>query len=297
MTHRLEVSHATCGARGVRDLLHRQVETAIAQLPQHQATDEQIHTARKHMKAARATLRLLRPTLSQAAYGRENRALRDAARVLSAARDDTVLLKKLGDLARQTKGSGKRRRLSEFRARLQREANRRRSELARRGLRQSAARLRGALMMVDSWPTPPKEWKPVYRSLRDSYRKGRRCARCNAQRASGPTLHEWRKRAKYLRNQLELIAPLQHATVEAMSSELHKLSDHLGEEHDLAVLGELAHRSGRQLGRKADSTLQKLIDKRRRKMRKRALSVGLPIYAEKPGHFETRLRHYFREWS
>jgi CHAD domain-containing protein len=216
---------------------------------------------------------------------------------LSAARDDTVLLKALGELTRQTKGSGKRRRLTEFRARLQREANRRRGELARRGLRQSAARLRSALTMVASWPRPPEEWQPVYRGLRDSYREGRRCARCNEQRASGPTLHEWRKRAKCLRNQLELIAPVQHASVEAMSGELHKLSDHLGQEHDLAILGALAHRNGRRLGRKADSALQKLIDKRRRKMRKRALAVGLPIYAEKPGHFETRLRTYFREWS
>jgi CHAD domain-containing protein len=281
----------------MRDLLHRQVQRAIAQLPQCQATDEQIHSARKHMKAARATLRLLRPMLSEAAYGRENRALRDAARVLSAARDDTVLLQTLGELTRQTKGSGKRRRLSEFRARLQRDAGRRRGELARHGLRQSAARLRSALTMVDSWPTPPEDWKPVYRSLRASYRKGRRCARCNAQHATGPTLHEWRKRAKYLRSQLELIAPVQHASVEAMCAQLHKLSSHLGEEHDLAVLGELAHRSGRQLGRKADATLQKRIAKRRRKMCMRALAVGLPLYAEKPGHFEKRLRHYFRCWS
>ena len=238
MTHRFAVSHATRGARGMRDLLHRQVQRAIAQLPQRQATDEQIHSARKHMKAARATLRLLRPMLSEAAYGRENRALRDAARVLSAARDDTVLLQTPGELTRETKGSGQRRRLSEFRARLQRDAGRRRSELARHGLRQSAARLRSALTMVDSWPTPPEDWKPVYRSLRASYRKGRCCARCNAQHATGPTLHEWRKCAKHLRSQLELIAPAQHASVEAMSTQLHKLSAHLGEEHDLAVLGE-----------------------------------------------------------
>ena len=104
MTHRFEVSHATCGARGMRDLLHRQVEAAIAQLPQREATDEQIHRARKHMKAARATLRLLPPTLSAIAYGRENRALRDAARVLSATRDDTVLLKTLGELASRATG-------------------------------------------------------------------------------------------------------------------------------------------------------------------------------------------------
>jgi hypothetical protein len=82
-----------------------------------------------------------------------------------------------------------------------------------------------------------------------------------------------------------------------MSTKLHELSDHLGEEHDLAVLAELAHRSGRQLGRKTDIALQKRIAKRRRRSCKRALAVGLPIYAEKPGHFEKRLRQYFRSWS
>jgi hypothetical protein len=51
------------------------------------------------------------------------------------------------------------------------------------------------------------------------------------------------------------------------------------------------------MGRKADSALQKLIDKRRRKRRKRALAVGLPIYAEKSAQFEARLRHYFQRWS
>jgi CHAD domain-containing protein len=294
---RFELQHGGRGARGVRDILHRQLETALADLPRAAATDEQIHTARKHMKAARATLRLLRPLLTETAYRSENRTLRDAARALSAARDDTVLLKTLSELAQQTKGAGKRRRLAALRADLQSAARRRRAELARHGLRQSAASLRSALAMVDSWPAPPQQWPPIYGSLRDSYRKGRRCARCNSRSASGPALHEWRKRAKYLRNQLEVIAPVQHASVEAMAAKLHKLSDHLGDEHDLAVLGELARRRRRLLGRKADSTLQKKIEQRRRKMCKRALAVGLPIYAEKPARFEKRLRGYFRRWS
>lgn len=297
MTGRFEVSHSTSGARAMRDILHRQLKTALAELPPNEPTDEEIHSARKHMKAARATLRLLRPLLTDEAYRRENRILRDAARALSAARDDTVLLKTLGEIARENWGSGKRRRLGAFRKRLQREARRRRSELAHHGLRQSAARLREALALLDSWPAPPRDWSPVYRSLRNSYRKGRRCARGNAVRASGPALHEWRKRAKYLRSQLEVIAPVQHASVEAMSAKLHKLSDHLGDEHDLAVLAELARRRSGLLGRKADCALQKIIDKRRRKMCRRALSVGLPLYTEKPAHFESRLRRYFRRFS
>jgi hypothetical protein len=62
-------------------------------------------------------------------------------------------------------------------------------------------------------------------------------------------------------------------------------------------VGDLAERSAAQVGRKADFALQKLIRNRHRKLCKRALAVGLPIYAEKPGHFQRRLLQYFQQWS
>ena len=296
MTRRFEVSRATCGAGGIRDILQRQLTAAVNELPRGKAGDEEIHRARKRMKAARATLRLLRPLLGEAAYRRENALLRDAGRALSAARDDTVLVQTLAELAGKTRGA-KQQDLAEFQTQLRRDAGRRRVALEQRGLRQSAARLRTALDMIERWRAPPADWKPVYRSLRESYRKGRRCARSNARCADGATLHEWRKRAKYLRSQLEVIAPVQHASVEAMTAQLHKLADHLGDEHDLAVLAGLAQRRRAHLGRKAQAALQKRIDRKRRALCKRALRVGLPLYAEKPAHFSARLKHYFREWS
>jgi hypothetical protein len=57
VTQGFEVSHTTSGARGMRAILHRQIEAAIAALPRHDPTDEEIHAARKQMKAARATPR------------------------------------------------------------------------------------------------------------------------------------------------------------------------------------------------------------------------------------------------
>jgi hypothetical protein len=72
----LAVSHATCGARGMRAILHRQIEAALVGLPRAHATDEEIHESRKRMKAARATLRLLRPLLSETSY-RVHRGSRD----------------------------------------------------------------------------------------------------------------------------------------------------------------------------------------------------------------------------
>jgi hypothetical protein len=70
-----------------------------------------------------------------------------------------------------------------------------------------------------------------------------------------------------------------------------------------------SYREGRQYARcnapdghhrvdgKTNHELQRLIDKRRRKLRKRALRAGLSLYAEKPAQFEARLRGYLREWQ
>jgi CHAD domain-containing protein len=224
--------------------------------------------------------------------------LRDAGRALSPARDSTVLVKTFEGLVQRAPGKSTRKRLAGLRAQLRDDASRSHAEVARHGLRESGARLRTALQRLDSWPEPAADWKAVRRSLRDSYRKGRRCARCNARQRDGAILHEWRKRAKYLRSQLQALAPVQHASLKSMTDELHYLSDHLGEEHDLAVLGELARRDGRHpVDATTNKSLQRLIDKRRRKLRKRALQVGLPLYAEKPAHFEARLRRYLREWT
>ena len=294
MSARFEVSHATSGARGVRDILHRQLETGIDKLPEGEPTDAQIHQARKHLKAARATLRLLRPVLSERAWRKENSLLRAAARSLSAARDGSVLVSTLGKLRRRVAGANSGRDLDALQKRLRHESNRRRRELARNGLRRTAAQLRAAIAAVGSWPSPPTDWKTVRDALRESYRKGRRCARSNARQRSGRRLHEWRKRAKDLRSQLEVLAPVQHATLKSMSDELHQLADYLGDEHDLAVLRDIAQHNGRGIAPKTQARLQHAISRKRRKLRKRALAVGLPLYAEKPGRFETRLRRYFR---
>ncbi|MCW2996433.1 MAG: domain containing protein, partial [Conexibacter sp.] len=54
-----------------------------------------VHDARKDIKKARALLRLARPDLDGKAYKRENTALREIARSLSAAREADVLAETL----------------------------------------------------------------------------------------------------------------------------------------------------------------------------------------------------------
>jgi CHAD domain-containing protein len=60
-----------------------------------------VHEARKNLKKTRALLRLARPGLDAAVYRRENDAIRDAARLISGARDADVMLQTVDRLAKR----------------------------------------------------------------------------------------------------------------------------------------------------------------------------------------------------
>src|SRR4051812_44960200 len=102
-----ELSQAEANAHGMRRVLCDQIDEAAELLRVRRITDTHIHSARKTLKKARATLRLLRPAVSSRVYERENATLRDVARPLSAARDARVLLDSLDRLARLYGGPAK----------------------------------------------------------------------------------------------------------------------------------------------------------------------------------------------
>src|SRR6185437_16474643 len=76
------------------------IRSALQALPAGKSDDESVHEARKDLKRARATLRLLREALGNSTYKRENAAIRDAARPLSEVRDGRVLLDALRSLVK-----------------------------------------------------------------------------------------------------------------------------------------------------------------------------------------------------
>ncbi len=246
---------------------------------------------RKQLKAARATLRLLRGSLSERAYRALHRLLRDAARQLQTARDDTVLVGTLDALMAELVREIGRGPLAAFEAQLRRGATRSGAWTRREGLCRAAAKLRGAQSRLHGCSNSAEGWGAVRRSLTDSYRRARKAARGNARQADGRSLHEWRKRTKSLHSQLLVIAPMQHASLIRLASRLHRLANRLGEEHDLAVLSE---RAGGSLEEDASSVLQRVIARRRASLQRKALALGVRAYAEKPTHFGRRLRRYFR---
>ena len=93
MSYRLDLGAPVPDA--LRAVLVERLEHAHGALrdadPDDAAAAKAVHSARKDIKKARALLRLARPDLDEATYRRENDALRDIARSLTAAREADVL--------------------------------------------------------------------------------------------------------------------------------------------------------------------------------------------------------------
>ncbi|MGB6603766.1 MAG: CHAD domain-containing protein [Steroidobacteraceae bacterium] len=296
MSQGIEVSPTRSGALGVREILRGQIAAAQSELPGARADEEGIHEARQRLKAARATLRLLRTALGEREYRAENAALRDAGRLLRPARDSVVLVRALERLVAGIDDEEARRAFERLLRELRQEARRACLEVQQQGVRRVRAQLARARARVRSSALADAGWKPVRRGLLESYRKARQGARDNRRHAGYELLHEWRKKTKSLRAQLELFAPLQNASLTRMADGLQRVSSRLGEEHDLAELAHLVRRRRRLLGAAAQALLERRIARRRRKLRKKALAAGTRAYAEKPGHFAARIRRYIRQW-
>ena len=205
----------------------------------------EVHTARKLLKRLRALATLV------GAPKEDRRALRDAGRLLAGARDAEVLAALLEVLASSIDASNDD------------------LDAARRDLAADVERTRGSLdtagaegLLVEvaqrlPWPTDPTGFRAGYRAAR----KGM------PDQPVAEAMHEWRKAVKRHWHHCEELG------LDERAERLHELSDLLGDDHDLHVLGErLPHLLG----------LPTVIAARQSALREQALALGAELFADKP---------------
>ena len=163
-------------------------------------------------------------------------------------------------------------------------------------LKASSVRFAGgpALIAAQGDPFIRDEFAAIEGGLHRVYRRGRRAYRRSLRRPDVATLHEWRKRVKYLRYQMEALTPLWEEVVGAQADALNELGDLLGEDHDLAVLHETI-RANTDACPDPDARwlLGLLIDRLRSELQARALVLGEKLYTEKPDAFVDRMHGYW----
>ena len=285
--------------REARRILRAQVSKALKKLQRGRPTDSDIHAARKDIKKARATLKLLRAALSKTQYGNENQLLREAAHPLSAARDAKILVATLDRLLKDYASARRIGGLRHLQRRLIHDSDRARHALTTgtTGARHARKLLRKARSRAEHLSVGHHDWSRIGKGLVRVYRQGYDSfAEARAEPAV-VRLHEWRKQAKYLYYQLQLLEPICPERLSWLARGLHRLSDELGDDHDLALLREqvVAHLEifPDEASRIA---LLTLIDRSRTNLQRKALLLGVQLYWDEPERFESRLHRYWLRW-
>jgi CHAD domain-containing protein len=279
----------------VRRVARGRIDHALEELRgnSHSTREESVHEARKDMKKLRALLRLVRGELGDRVYSAENACFRDTARQLAGVRDADVMLVTLGDLEERYGG-------------LPGAANRLRPALVAHRFRASASSLKPASKTavetladardrVADWPLETDGFEAFEDGLGRVYRQGRRTFRAAQKLPSAEHVHEWRKRVKDLWYHLSLLQEIWKPVMSSLSDEAHELSDRLGDEHDLSVLLQWAHRHASELDG-SDPVLRGfdvILDSRRRELQEQAFEYGARLYADKPSVFVGRLEGWW----
>jgi CHAD domain-containing protein len=279
----------------VRRVARGRIDHAIDELRGNSESSraEAVHEARKDMKKLRAVLRLMRGEIGDELYAHENACFRDTARQLSGVRDADVMILTLADLERRygdLPGAARKLRpaLVAHRFRVAAGSTRPAVQTAIDTLTEARAR-------VNDWPLDTDGFEAFEEGLGRSYRRGRK-AYSRAQELPSPeNMHEWRKRVKDLWYHVSLLQEAWKPVMSALADEAHELSDRLGDEHDVSVLIEWAHRHASALNG-ADPMLRGfdvIGASRRRELQEEAFDYGARLYADKPSRFVSRVEGWW----
>lgn len=297
MTYKLKGKESV--STGIKRIASEQTKKAITELTYTDkvGVDEAVHQARRRLKKTRAVLRLVRYSLPPSTYKQNNQSFRDIGRNLSELRDSKVRIKTLDnliphvDIISPELSSNIRRELYiDYRQEYQRVLDGDVLSLVKN-------ELKDAQDDINNWKIKSNSWSAVDQSLKRVYTRGYQDLAKAISKPRAENFHEWRKRVKYLRYQLQVVNPIWQDLVQIWVEQTHDLSNYLGEDHDLAVLKEFVSSQPERFDRDRElDFLIPAIEHRQKELRTAAISLGKKIYAEKPKNFVRRLGNYWQVW-
>jgi len=282
--------------RAVRRLSRERIGKALDHLRKCDRL-EAIHSVRKEIKKVRATLGLVRRKMGANAYRKRVKTLRAAAKRLQGPRDARVRPQALERL------------IAHFQNRLPARSFAGIEKVLSRNCREEVREFRkGSSMAVvgrllrkinrgaGDLKVKARGWVAIQPGLQESYRSGRKTFETALHETSAGKLHQWRKQVQDLGHQLRLLQSIQPERLQTAVGELKRLSQYLGDDHDLVVLRRfVARRCARQYAREI-RRLDHLINLRQKELRSAAFALGERFYADKPSSFCRRLENYWRRW-
>jgi CHAD domain-containing protein len=256
--------------------------------------EEAIHEVRKRCKRVRAVARLLRPHAREL-HRRENAAFRDIARRLSPFRDAHVQVATFDELVSR---SPKRERFMGLKDLMPIHISRNEEVLKKQlaATRNDVGAAHKRLEESRISDGPPSQL--IGAGLRVNYHRGRRTMARAYDKPDPATFHEWRKHAKDLGYQMQILRNLWPPVFKRVKSELDTLGDLLGKEHDLTVMrGAILKNVNDGIAQEDLQAFLALTEEREFQLQSEAETIGRRIYAEKSGDFIRRIFVYWDIWQ
>ncbi|MEE4331780.1 MAG: CHAD domain-containing protein [Wenzhouxiangella sp.] len=297
MSFRIERTESVQAA--IQRIATEQIDKAIAEIDSDEVDrHETVHQVRKRCKKLRALVRLVRPVFPD--YGEVNGFYRDAARELSAFRDAQAVIETFDDLIERFDSVLDGERFASIRSGLV--SRRERIDADGERIDRLIAAFREEMVAgraaVASWKLDADEGSAVAGGTRKTFKRARKAMAKAATTPTTAAFHEWRKRVKYHWYHARLLTRCWPELIEPWAQEAKRLSDLLGDEHDLAVLHGLLLDDPDRFA--DETTLQAffgLIERRRAKLRTQAFRLGRFVLFERPSHIERRVRSYVDTWK
>ena len=292
-----ELRHDQALGDNLRRICGKQIEGAIAITSGEKKThDTPVHQMRKHLKKARAALRLVRKEIGHGLFREQDRCLRDVAKLTSEIRDAEVRLQTV----RQLQGITQRRArggYTKLESMLILELENFMAAFAE-WQTQAVPMLARARANVESWPLDQFSFKQLRCAVQRTY-KGARKALARAEAApTTENFHQFRTRAKRLWYELRILRPINPVVLKNLSDDLRAMANLLGRAHDLSFLGDRLRGGNEKSGWEREGhKLLAVIDVSQGDLQRGAAELAEHFFAERPRDFGDRIASWLKDWE
>jgi CHAD domain-containing protein len=304
---RYQLRHGQNLGDNLRRICRKQIEAAIAiTAGEKETNDSPVHEVRKHLKKARAALRLVRKEIGRGLFREQDHYLRDVGRLTSEIRDAEVRLQTVRQFQgiKQRHGRGAYSRLEGM---LMLELENFMAAFAE-WQTQALPMLEQAQANIDCWPLDQFSCKQLRRAMQRSYKVARRSLATAQADATAENFHRFRTRAKRLWYELRILRPINPVVLRNLSDDLRALGNLLGRAHDLSFLGDRLRRKDRSTdGRvcrgeqsaweREGHKLLALIEVSQEDFQRGAAELAEHFFAERPRDFGARLASWLKDWE
>lgn len=294
MAYRLKINDETVG-NAVRRIADEQIGKALASLEERERPDA-VHDVRKRCKKLRGLIRLIRPAFDR--YSEENAAFRDTAKAISGARDAKVMQDTYDLLMHDFKDLVDRQAMASIRRNFTIE---RKAQVEDGGVAQELMHTRERLLeareRASSWELSEAAWQAVEGGLKKTYGRARDAASQARSCPEGENFHELRKRIKYHWYHCRLLENLWPDMMNLRKHSAKRLSDILGDHHDLTVFADRLAGDPASFGNRREvETAIGLARSRQERLENEAWPVLDRLLAQSPKALSKHLEVLWAAW-